>query len=395
MRVTKRQQWIGGAGLVVVLVVLALMRPAVIVMDLVTLDHGALSVTIDEDGITRLRHHAEVAAPITGRLEESTLTEGDSVARGQVVARIAPVPLDAREVMQAEANLAAARSAVAEADARVSQAVVAHEEAVRARDRAQRLSAAGALSDREREEAEATERITARDVEAARAVKAAAGEREQAARTALLGSATSGTPASALVTVRSPMAGRVLRLMEEHERVVPAGTPLLDVGAPGDIEVVIDVLSSDATRIAPGTPVVVRIPHGDTLQARVDRVDPAAFTKVSPLGVEEQRVNVIARLDGTPTGVGDRFRVEASIVLWRGESVLAVPATSLVPLDEGWAVYVVADGRAHLRAVTVGHQGARTVEVTQGLAAGEVVIRHPDERISDGTRVEGRGQRAE
>jgi HlyD family secretion protein len=159
------------------------------------------------------------------------------------------------------------------------------------------------------------------------------------------------------------------------------------VGVPGDLEIVVDVLSSDAARIQPGARMIVRVPQGMEFVAAVTRVEPAAFTKVSPLGVEEQRVNVIAIPATALAELGDGFRVIASVVLWAGESVLSIPTTCLVPFDEGWGVYVVEGGRARLRTVTLGHQGTRDVEVTQGLAPGNVVIRHPDERIRNGTRV--------
>lgn len=394
MRLTKRTKWILAAAALALVVILPALRPEVIPVDLVLVEPGTFTVSIDEDGVTRLRRHAELAAPVTGRLEASRLQAGDSVTRGQVVARLAPVPLDARALEQGEAALAAARSTRAAAEARVEQAVVARDEAVRARERAERLFAAGALAERDVEAAVAEERIRDREVTAARAGAEAAAGSERAARMALLGAGTSSPAGTAVVAVRSPMTGRVLRLLEEHERVVPAGTPLMDIGVPGDVEVVIDVLSGDATRIATGTPVVVRVPRGAELEARVERVDPAAFTRVSPLGVEEQRVSVTARLAGDATGLGDRFRVSASIVLWQGDAVLSVPSTSLVPVDGGWGVYVAVEGRARLRPVTVGRIGARSVEVTGGLAAGDVVVRHPDERIGEGVRITGSGQRA-
>ena len=385
MKPSRRIRWIIGLAAVTALVAILVMRPDVVTVDVVTIERGPLSVTIDEDGITRIRNHAEIAAPITGRLLASTLRAGDAVTRGQVVARMAPAPLDERSRRQAESALAAAQAVRAQADARVREAEVTLAEARRDRSTAERLGAAGAVSARSVESAQAEERVRERELDAARAGADAAKQGEAQARQTLLGAASSGD--AGVIAVRAPIGGRVLRLVEEHERVVPAGTPLLEVGA-GALEIVVDVLSSDAARIRAGSPMTVSVPGATSFTAIVSRVEPSAFTKVSPLGVEEQRVNVIATLDTAPVGLGDRFRVSTSIVLWTAESALAVPSTSLVPTDEGWGVYVVERGRAKLRMVSLGHAGARAVEVLTGIGAGDVVISHPDERIREGTRVE-------
>jgi HlyD family secretion protein len=388
MKISRRVKWMAGFVLAGAALVTLVMRPEVIPVELVQVDRGALSVTIDEDGVARFRRHAEVAAPVTGRLLANDLRAGDSVTRGQVIARIAPAPLDERTRQQGEAALAVSRAAKAATEARVRQAEVMLDEARRERSRAERLGAAGALSSSAVEAVQANENIRERELDAARSAYEAGTESERQARLALLGAFSSG--GAAVVDVRSPMDGRVLRISEEHERVVVAGTPLLVVGMPGDLEIVVDVLSGDAARISRGARMIVRVPQGPEFTATVTRIEPAAFTKVSPLGVEEQRVNVIAIPASAPAGLGDGFRVNSSIVLWTGESVLAVPSTSLVPIDEGWGVYAVENGRARLRTITLGHQGARSVEVTQGLRAGEAVIRHPDERIRNGTRVVAR-----
>ena len=385
MKISRRVKWTAGLALAGMALALLVMRPDVIPVEPVRIEPGPLSVTIDEDGLTRFRLHAEIAAPVTGRLLATELRAGDSVRRGQVVARIAPAPLDERTRQQGEAALAVTRAAKAATEARVREADVLLDEARRERVRAERLGAAGALASSTVEAAQSAERIRERELDAARAASDAATQSERQARLALMGAVSSG--AAAMVEVRSPMDGRVLRLSEEHERVVVAGTPLLAVGVPAELEIVVDVLSGDATRIRPGTPMIVRVPQDQEFAATVTRVEPAAFTKVSPLGVEEQRVNVVAVPAAAPAGLGDGFRVNASIVLWSGESVLAIPSTSLLPIDEGWGVFVVEGGRARLRTVTLGHQGARNVEVTHGLRSGEVVIQHPDERIRNGTRV--------
>lgn len=369
---------------VVLLIALAL-RPEAIETELFTVARGPLQVTIDEDGMTRMRRHAAIAAPVNGRLQESIIDPGDSVSRGQVVARITAAPLDPRAREQAEATLEQTRALVREAAARVEQARVAANEARRARERAEQLAEVGAIADRELEAAVAEERVRARDLEAAEARHRAAMEQERAARTAL----TVADPATpgVVMAVRSPIAGRVLRVHEEDERVVPAGTPIVEVGDPTSLEVVVDVLSSDAIEVEAGQGAVVRVPQGRSFTGHVTRVEPAAFVKISPLGVEERRVNVIVALHDSATGLGHQFEVNVSIVLWEGDNVLQVPATSLVPVDTAWGVYVVDGGRARLRPVTVGHRGTRSVEIVDGLGEGEEIVRHPDERITEGARV--------
>ena len=388
MRLTRRVRWIAiGAGLVLLVAVLV-MRPETLPVELVEVTPSALSVTIDEDGVARFRNHATVAAPITGRLLATTFRAGDSVTRGQVIARITPAPLDERSRTQAEAALAAARSTRAQGEARARQAEVVLGQARRDRARAERLSSAGAVSAREVEAAQSVERLRERDVDAAESAVEAAKQAERQAGQALLGTGALATAGA--VDVRSPLSGRILRLLEEHERVLIAGTALLEVGSGDEVEVEVDVLSSDAARIRPGTRMIVRVPDGPELQATVMRIEPAAFTKISPLGVEEQRVNVIGRFSNPPAGLGDRFRVMASIVLWSAESVLTIPSSSLVPSGEGWGVFVVENGRARLQPITLGHQGKRTLEVLSGLTARELIVAHPDERVRNGARVTGK-----
>lgn len=388
MKVTRRIRWIATGVVLVLIAGFLVMRPEKLAVELVEVMPGPLSVTIDEDGVARFRNHATVAASITGRLLATTLRAGDSVTRGQVIARITPAPLDERSRTQAEAALAAARSTRAQSEARARQAEVLLDQARRDRARAERLGGAGAVSAREVEAAQSDERLRERDLDAARSAVDAAKQAERQAAQALLGSGPMATAGA--VEVRSPLSGRVLRLVEEHERVVIAGTPMLEVGSGDDVEVEVDVLSSDATRIRPGTRMIVRVPDGPEVEAAVTRIEPAAFTKISPLGVEEQRVHVIGRFSRPPEGLGDGFRVVASLVLWSAESVLTIPSSSLVPSGEGWGVFVVRNGRASLQPITLGHQGSRMMEVVAGLKAKDLIVAHADERVSDGTRVTGK-----
>jgi HlyD family secretion protein len=371
---------LGGAGLAWVL-----LRPTVYEVEAATVERGPLRVTIDEDGLTRVQPHAEITAPVTGRVAESRVRAGDSVVAGMVVARISPAPLDPRTREQARASLEAARALRSEATARVRQASVQLGEARRARSRAEALATAGAVTARDLEQAVAEVQVRERELEAAVSRERAAAQDERGARALLVEPDSSGPRAP--VAVRAPIGGRVLRVLEEHDRVVPAGTSLLEVGDPANLEVVADVLTRDVGQISAGTPMLVRAGTGRELKARVKRVEPAAFTKVSPLGVEEQRVNVVGELLDPHPGLGDKFEVDVSFVLWESPSALKVPGGALLPIDSTWAVFAVTGGRARLRRVGLGHRGARETEVLSGLQAGDTVIVHPDDRMRDGVRV--------
>ncbi len=212
----------------------------------------------------------------------------------------------------------------------------------------------------------------------------------EAARAARLALAEEHAGPEGSLRLRSPVDGRVLRIPERSERVVAPGTPLLTIGDPTRLEVVIDVLTTEAVKVQPGMPVLLEDWGGErTLAARVRLVEPLAFTKVSALGVEEQRVNVVADFVDDPGPLGDAYRVDARVVVWQGD-VLAVPASAVFRRADGMAAFVLERGRARRRAVTVGHRGAEDVEILAGLRAGEVVVRHPPNAVDDGVRVRAR-----
>jgi HlyD family secretion protein len=258
-------------------------------------------------------------------------------------------------------------------------------DARKALTRAEALGASGGLSARDVEQAQSDVRLRERDLDAATSHERAAMQDEQRARAALM--PTDPTRTTSVLTLRSPMAGRVLRVFEEHDRVVPAGTPLVEVGDLSTVEVLVDVLSRDAPSVQPGQAMIVSAASGTVYPATVTKIEPAAFTKISPLGVEEQRVNVVGRFDGLPVGLGDHFGVDVSIVLWKSESALSLPVTALVPVDTAWGVYVVTGGRAQLRLVRTGRRGSTAAEVIGGVVAGDSIVAFPDERIRAGARV--------
>lgn len=373
----------GGLGLLAAAVLM--FRPAPVAVDLTTVTRGPLEVTIDEEGQTRVVDRYTLAAPVAGRVARIQAREGDPVAVGTIVAWISPVPLDARAQEQAAARVAEAEDAQRAADAAVSQARAAYAQAQRTCDRAQELAAQHLIAPEERERAELDETNRQREVESAQFRAQAAAHDVDVARAALLGGSREA------VALRSPVRGQVLRVPDPSERVIASGTPLLEIGDPHRIEIVTDLLSSDAVRVHPGDEMRIEGWGGDSaLTGRVIRVEPSGFTKVSALGVEEQRVNVVGILDAVPAGLGDRFRVDVRVVVWRSPGVLRVPASALFRLGDGWGVFEVANGRAHRQPVRVGHRSGFDVEINGGLDSGATVIRDPGDQVTDGSRVRAR-----
>ncbi len=358
--------------------------PRPVPVETASVTRGPLRVVLTEEGRTRIQHRYQIAAPVSGQLHRITLDPGDPVRAGEtVLAVIEPLPpalLDARSRELAEARRAAAAE-------QVERARAALRFATNELRRFQTLFAEGTVSIQE------LETMQWRAETAARELGVAEGTLREA-EAALAEFAGGGNPAASadrLVEVRAPADGCVLRLFERSARPVTAGTPLMEIGNPADLEVVIEMLSRDGAALASGTPVELDQWGGpQVLQARVRRVEPAAFTKVSALGVEEQRVNVIADLLSPPEarrGLGDGYRVEARVVVWEADAVTRVPAGALFRQGGDWAAFVVEDGRARRRRVKAGRAGAQEVQVLEGLQPGETVILHPGNRIRDGQRV--------
>jgi HlyD family secretion protein len=346
---------------------------------------GALEVTVDEDGETRAHDRFVIAAPIAGRVERIDMDDGDPVKAGQQVARIWPAPLGAREREEQLARIAAAEAALAEARSREQRAAADFRQARRERERVENLVRDKFVSPQAAERARVTETTASEDLDAAKSRVRVAEADLRAARAVLL--ALDEKPGGA-VAVRSPVAGRILRITEKSERVVAAGAPLLTLGDPQKLEIVVDVLSQDAVKVRPGMDMLIEgWGGGRTLHARVRTVEPYAFTKVSALGVEEQRVNIVGDFVDPPGPLGDGYRVEARIVAWRADQVLKVPVSALFRQGEAWAVFVVEGGRARLRMVEPGQRGAQEAEIRSGLREGETVVRHPANELKDGARV--------
>jgi HlyD family secretion protein len=383
IRWVKRILLTAGAAGIVVAIVNALIPDAVVV-DMVVVSRGPLDVEIREDGQTRVRDRFVVAAPIGGELARIGLDPGSEVERGTVLAHIEPAHpalLDDRTRSETIARVAAARARERSAVATVSRARSASVLAASEAKRARTLLDQRAITGSEHERAVTAADVAAEDLAAAEQARFAAAAEVQALRAVLDPRGVTAKP----YEVTSPSRGRILRVIRESGGPIAAGTPLVEIGDPGSLEVVIDVLSRDAERIAPGMLVELET-AGTLLRGTVVLVEPSAFTRISALGVEEQRVNVVVCFAGPPS-LGDAYRVDARIIVWHDDDVLRIPASALFRDRGRWAVFVAAEGRAALRPVFVGHRGRTDVEITQGLSAGEIVIVHPSDQIADRSRV--------
>ena len=379
---------LAAAGVSAVAAMVFFLLPAPLPVDGADVQEGPMQVTVDDQGETRSHDRFVLSAPVAGRLARIELHDGDAIAENQLVARIAPLPLSKRERDEVVARVASAEAVQREAEQRVRHADEDLAQARREHERVRKLVQDGFVAPQATEQAHNAEVTAAIEVEAARFRARAAAADVKVARSALSAASAAERGAGGLVQVRAPMAGRILRIEEPSERVIAAGTPLLVIGDLAGLEIVVELLSSEAVKVAPGMPVLVEGWGGDrVLRAKVRRVEPYAFTKVSALGIEEKRVNVIADFVDPPGAIGDGFRVTARIVTWQAERVLKVPASALFRCATGWCVFVIEDGRARRRSIEVGRRNLVEAEVSGGLAAGQRVIRYPANEIDDGTRV--------
>ena len=386
---------VAGAAVVAALVYAFVPRP--VEVDTATIDRRSLIVTVDEEGHTRVIERYVIAAPVAGGLDRIDLKAGAVVSAGAVIARIrpsAPTPLDARTAAQWRAREQGAEAALQQARARVEQARAALDFAAEERERRRAVVAAGAGAKKELDQAETEWRSADAELRAAEsAVRVAAYARDEARAVLAASTAAPG----AVVPVRAPRDGVVLRVFEESARVVAPGTPLVEIGDPARLEVIVDLLSTDAVKVRPGARVLLERWGGDApLEGRVRLIEPSSFTKISALGVEEQRVNVL--IDFTSprdawTRLGDRFAVETRIVVAERPAALVVPTSALFRQGEGFAVFVVDSGRAVLRSVDVGLRNGLEAEVLSGLEEGSRVVVFPGDAVADGAAVEVRSEK--
>jgi HlyD family secretion protein len=365
-----------------------LLRPEAMMVDTAAVRRGSLRATVTGEGRTRVKSLYTVTAAVDGDLERIVLDPGASTQQDAVVARIRPAhsrPLDARSRAEATAAVAAAREAVARAAASEREASVAVEHAQSKLTRSQQLAQSNAVPGAEVEHTGHEVQMAKATLESARAAVREA--RADLARATAVITPSSGGSVGA-VEVRAPASGRVLRVLRESAGPVAAGTPLLEIGDTGELEITADLLSSDAAAVSPATAATVSGWGGPPVVARVRRVDPAGFTKISALGLEEQRVRVVLDLlDRPPPGLGHDYRVDVAIVVWEGKDILRIPTTALFRVGPEWATFVMRDGRARLTQVATGLSDATSTVVTNGVVDGEKVIPQPSDAIEDGTRV--------
>lgn len=399
--VQKRRVLFWVPAVVVLFIVLVwLLRPQAVSVDFETVARGPLQVTISDEGEARVRDVFVVSAPIAGLMRRVVLEAGDAVVASEtVIARIEPsVPmfLDQRSEAEARAASDAAAAALSYANAQLRRADADRDFAESELKRLRALASQQSISQNDLDAAERSAKAAAAAVAEAKAmIDMRASELRQARARLLDPSRTRRDEKDCnCVVVRAPISGTVLRVIQESEATVAAGTPILEMGHPESLEIQVDLLSEEAVRVRAGQRVIVEGWGGSkALNGVVRRVEPFGFTKISALGIEEQRVNVLIDLtDGYESWreLGHGYRVEPSIVVWESDDVIRVPLSALFRQGDAWSVFVDDDGTARLRTVQIGHQSGMYSEIVSGLAAGERIVVHPNDRIEDGNRIVAR-----
>ncbi len=377
------------------------LRPQPTAVNLARITTGAMSVTLDDEGRTRVKDIYVVSAPVAGRKLRLTQKVGTKVtAHETVLASIEPSDpafLDLRSVAEAKARIKAAQAARTLAEAELKRSLAELDFARADFNRAKALVKRGTISKRELERAELGVRTKEAATSTARAGLRVKTFELETASAALIDPAArrAGAAATCCVTVRSPIDGQILRLVQESAAVVPMGAPLVEVGNPAELEIVVDLLSSDAVQVQAGDEVMIDDWGGGvTLAGRVRRVEPAGFTKISALGIEEQRVNVLIDFTDPPerfARLGHGYRVDTRIIIWRRDKVLRAPMSALFRDGDHWAVFMATDERARLRYVEIGRSNGEWAQVLDGLGDGDQVIQHPSDALEDGGKIVQRG----
>ena len=392
---TRRRVFVISVGAVVVAALAYGFLPKPVAVDVAKASRGPLRVTVEEEGRTRVRDRFVLSAPVAGYIRRIELQAGDMVKKGAQVALLEPLRstvLDPRSKAGAEAAVAAARATLEAAKEKARAAVADADYARDHEARMRQLSTSGYIAQSDLDQAVTESRkAEAMRLSADAAVLAAKADLEQAESVLGYSAAEHSGPSGKTVVVCAPASGRVLKLHRESEGVVAAAEPLIDIGNPGSLEVKVEVLSADAVKLHPGSAVLFERWGGDKpLQGRVRVVEPSGFTKISSLGVEEQRVNVIVDLTSPPElwkQLGDGYRLDTTFIIWESRDVLQVPESALFRKGDGWALFIVADRRAKLTPVEVGRRNGIAAEIVKGLSEGVVVVTNPDDNMRDGGRV--------
>jgi HlyD family secretion protein len=374
--------------------------PQPVPVDLAAVGKGPMEVTVDDEAKTRVRHIYTVSAPLAGKVLRTPREIGDQVTADETVVAVmqptTPSFHDARTHEELQNALAAAESAVTLADAErrrieaaltYSRSELQRAQALARNNGISRMALDKASFDVDTNEAALASAKAALDVRRSERASVAARLRNPS------GSATNASDSACCIQIRAPVSGRVLRLIQESETVVPAGAPLIEIGNPLDLEVVADIISTDAVQVKVGSPVHIEGWGGPPLEGRVVRVAPSGFLKISALGIEEQRVRVtidlVAPLEAW-SSLGHDYRVTVRVVIWKGPDALTLPVGALFRNGDNWAVFAIRSGRARTAPVQIGHRNNRQAEVIAGLSEGDQVVLHPSDRVSDGKRVSQR-----
>ena len=387
-------------GAVVIVALIFAFWPRPVLVDTAEVVSGPMQVFVTDDGETRIHDIFRISAPLAGRVLRIDSHVGDEVVAGETVVatlqQTDPAFLDVRSQSEREAAVRAAEAAVSLAEAEVERARAEMDFAHADLERARGLELGETISPRALQRAEVDVQTKKAALEEAQSMLSVRRYELETARAALIlpGGEEGSGDAPCCIQLNSPTNGKVLQILHKSEGVVAAGTPLLEVGDPSDLEIVVDLLSSDAVNVVEGARVAIdEWGGGHTLNGRVRRVEPYAFTKTSALGIEEQRVNVIIDFSDPPEtrrNLAHGFRIVANIVVWEGDSEVQVPIGALFRVGDQWAVFAVEDGRARLRIIDIGQRNTNHAQVADGLAPGDSVVLYPSDQISDGTRVKKR-----
>lgn len=379
-------------AMVLVGVIIAAM-PKPLIVEVAQVSRGQLVVTINEDGISRVHDRYIVSAPLAGNLARIALHNGDTVKQGQVLARILPVSaplLDTRTRSEAEARVNAALAGLRQSTAQIERAKASAEFAAEEAKRTEQLVKSGALSTRELTRARLDERSSQAELTSAEFSTKVAQHQLTMAQAALGRLDQGNGNGTDQFEITSPGDGRILKVIQQSEGVVQAGSPLLEIGDPKALEVAVDVLTSDAVNVRPGANVTLEHWGGKPLKATVRLVEPSAFTRLSALGVEEQRVNAILELNSPYEEwelLGDGYRVEAKIEVFRTKDALRIPWSALFRDGEDWAVFVRAGETVQLKKVAVGQRNEVHAEILSGLEEGQEVVVHPSDKLTEGSKI--------
>jgi HlyD family secretion protein len=373
-------------------------KPNPVLVDLAEVRSGPMQVTVEEDGITRIRDVYAVSSPIAGHLDRVAFSVGDPVQQGEAITRIHPLDppfLDTRTRTELMAAIDAARSGVSMAEVELTRARTARDLAKASQERARELARTNIVSKSALERMEGELELAEAQVASAEAMIALRRAELASAQARLAQPGQTQITAAdgqCCVAIPSPIDGIILSLNARSEQAAAVGQLIAEVGDPADLEITVDVLSADAVRVRPGTPVRITDWGGEAvLEAVVERIEPSAFTKVSALGIAEQRVNAILTLNEQPPAeLGHGFRVLASMVTWSSDDALQVPVSALYRADGGWAVFVIEDGIARVAAVEIGHMTDSTAEILAGLDAGDRIVLYPGDTLEDGSPVKDR-----